>query len=354
MTFALPLTMTSRGFQRFTDAQLGGDIDLRIAEIGFTDTAFVTAPTLTALPGQFRRIATISGEAVGDNVVHMIVSDDAAVRYQARGFGLFLADGTLFAVYGQADTIVEKAAAATLLFAIDIAFPTSEIAAITFGDANFLSPPATTERAGVVRLASLAEADAGVATAAVAPVSVLKAMLIALEERLSQAVTDLATAIGGALDGLAARTAYGSGLVKGGGRNDENRTFTVDAASREQIRAGSAGDVAVTPKGLGDSGVLYVVEAAEGYRALSDGTVEQWGLSPIRGTEGPFSLVFPRPFPNGCTGVFTTVVNNSGSVNGLTTIQEQSLEADRADLFVQNHQSTTNDAAGFRWRAWGR
>ena len=341
MTFALPLTMTSRGLQRFTDAQLGGDIDLRIAELGFTDTAFVTAPTLTALPGEFRRIATISGEVVGDNVVHMIVSDDAAVRYQARGFGLFLADGTLFAVYGQADTIVEKAAAATLLFAIDIAFPTSEIAAITFGDANFLSPPATPERAGV-------------ATAAVAPVSVLKAILIALEARLSQAVTDLATAIGGALDGLAARTAYGSGLVKGGGRNDENRTFTVDAASREQIRAASAGDVAVTPKGLGDSGVLYVVEAAEGYRALSDGTVEQWGLSPIRGTEGPFSLVFPRPFPNGCTGVFTTVVNNSGSVNGLTTIQEQSLEADRADLFVQNHQSTTNDAAGFRWRAWGR
>jgi hypothetical protein len=36
-----------------------------------------------------------------------------------RGFGLYLEDGTLFAVYGQTDPILEKAAAATFYLAID-------------------------------------------------------------------------------------------------------------------------------------------------------------------------------------------------------------------------------------------
>jgi len=158
---ALPLIITTAGLARFTAAQIDDDIDLGITSVGLTDQTFVAAPTLTALPGQFRSVETVSGEAVGDNIVHMIVRDPAPLSYAVRGFGLFLQDGTLFAVYGQAEPLFEKAAAATMLLAVDMAFPTGDVSSITFGDTNFLNPPATTTRAGVVELATPAEAVAG-------------------------------------------------------------------------------------------------------------------------------------------------------------------------------------------------
>lgn len=158
---ALPLIITTAGLARFTAAQVDDDIDLGITSVGLTDQTFVAAPTLTALPGQFREVDTISGEAVGDNIVHMIVRDAAELSYVVRGFGLFLEDGTLFAVYGQEQPLFEKSAATTMLLAVDMAFPTGDVSSITFGDTNFLNPPATTQRMGVVRLADAAALAAG-------------------------------------------------------------------------------------------------------------------------------------------------------------------------------------------------
>ncbi len=176
---ALTLTMTTAGLGRFTAAQASDDIDLTIASVALTDAEFVVAPTLTALPGEFRRIETIAGSAIGDNIVHMIVRDDADIGYDVRGFGLFLADGTLFAVYGQADRIVGKSPASSLLLALDIAFPTSDIAQLTFGDTNFLNPPATSTTKGVVELATVAEGLAGDDPSRVPPVAVVDAMIAA-------------------------------------------------------------------------------------------------------------------------------------------------------------------------------
>lgn len=365
MTLALTITMTNAGLRRFTAAQLGAGIDLAIASVGLTDTDFVVAPTLEALPGEFRRIDMISGKAVGDNVVHLTMRDDDEVGYTARGFGLFLTDGTLFAVYGQADRLFEKSPLTTFLAAIDLAFPTADIDRLTFGNTDFLNPPATTTTMGVVELATQTEANTGTDTRRVAPVSVMKtsialaiaqvtAAIAALSASVDQRIAAAVAAIGQALDGLAARTVYGSGLVSGGGRNDTNRTLTVTAATSAQVRDGFATDVAVTPRALADAMILRLVESSENLRSLSDGTVEQWGTHAVPANEGAFELVFPRPFPEKCYGVFCTVLNAGGSTNGQTTIQEMSLQADRANLFAQNHQATNNDATGFRWRAWGR
>lgn len=177
----LTLTITKAGMDRFTAAQLGEDIDLSISSVGLTDTAFVVAPTLTALPGQFRKVTTISGDQVGDNIVHMTIRDDADATYSVRGFGLYLADGTLFAVYGQADRIFTKAAPATFYAAIDIVFPTGDIGDLRFGDTNFLNPPATTLVKGVVRLATVEEGDAGTSAAcALTPLDLRRAVPIGL------------------------------------------------------------------------------------------------------------------------------------------------------------------------------
>ena len=351
---SLTLMITRAGQARFTAAQLDAEINLGVAAIGLTDAPFVSAPTLEALPGEFKRLASISGEQVGDNIVHLGIRDDSADTYTARGFGLFLADGTLFATYAQADRLFQKSSRATLLAAIDIAFPTGDVSELRFGNTDFLNPPATTERKGVVELATEAEALAGLDMQRVASVGIMARVLAAIEARLRASIDVLSGAIGEALDGLSARTVYGGGLVTGGGRNDTNRLLVVTAATSDEVRAGALPNVAVTPAGLAAARMLYVVESGVGYRLLSDGTHEQWGTAPVPGAEGPFTLVFPRPFANECLGVFTTVLNNAGATNGQTTIQEGSITPAAANLFVQNHQATTNDATGYRWRAWGR
>lgn len=176
---ALTLVMTTLGLVRFTAAQLDEDVDLTISEVGVTPDEFVVAPTLTALPGEIRRIDTISGSQIGDNKVHLLVRDEAALSYTVRGFGLYLADGTLFAVYGQEDPIVEKSAQSTALLSIDIAFPTGDITDLTFGDTNFLNPPATTTTKGVVELATPVEAITGTDEERVVTPAALRAAIAA-------------------------------------------------------------------------------------------------------------------------------------------------------------------------------
>jgi hypothetical protein len=344
---ALTLIMTASGLGRFTAAQVQDDIDLTVAKVGFTASSFVAAPSLTALPGEFRRVSAVSGQAVGDNIVHMVVRDDGAIAYTVRGFGLFLADGTLFAVYGQDTPIVEKSALTTLLMPLDIAFPTAAIDKLTFGDTNFLNPPATTLTKGIIELATQAEADTGTDTARVAPVSVLKAMLVALEARLNQAVADLATSVGQALDGLAARTVYGSGLVKGGGRNDTNRILTVDAASGPQTRAGTALDLAVTPAGLAAAGAVFVVkqaiEANGGYRSWSDGVKECWGAVNVP-ANATVSVPLPVAHSDFCVPVGSCSINQDEASIGV-------LNATAAGFDVKNRNPL---GTTFFWHTKGR
>jgi hypothetical protein len=80
---------------------------------------------------------------VADDTIHLIVRDESADVFTVRSLALYLADGTLFALYGQADVLLEKSAQALMLLAIDIRFEDVDASAITFGDTNFLNPPAT-------------------------------------------------------------------------------------------------------------------------------------------------------------------------------------------------------------------
>ncbi|SFO01723.1 tail fiber protein [Sphingomonas sp. OK281] len=182
---ALKLILTDAGMERFTAAQLGNPIDLTVAAIGLTAQDFYAAPTLTSLPGEFRRVTAVSGSVVGDNTAHIVMRDDAEIGYTVRGFGLILADGTLLAAYGQSTPIVEKSTAVTLHLPLDLAFPTAAIDKLTFGDANFLNPPATTTKKGVVELATITEARAGADSTRVPPVAAVQAML---EQRLPAGV----------------------------------------------------------------------------------------------------------------------------------------------------------------------
>lgn len=158
---ALVLTITAAGRAALVNAQNTGTAPVTIARVGISPQALAPTAATAALPGEIKRIATLSGDVVADDTIHLIVRDESSDIYAIRSFALYLGDGTLFAAYGQADPIMEKSAQSLLLLAIDVRFVDVAAPDLTFGDATFINPPATVERLGVVELATDAEATDG-------------------------------------------------------------------------------------------------------------------------------------------------------------------------------------------------
>lgn len=174
----LPILITNAGRAAIINAQHTGTAPITLASVGLSQTAIAPSAADAALAGEFKRVATIAGEVVAPDTIHLTMSDDSADSYALRSFGLYLADGTLFALYGQADPILQKVASSIGLLSIDVILADAAATALTFGDTSFTNPPATTERQGVVELATLAEAQAGVdALRALTPAAARAALL---------------------------------------------------------------------------------------------------------------------------------------------------------------------------------
>jgi hypothetical protein len=172
----LPFKVTTAGRAALVNAGNTGTLPVTVTQVGVTATAFTAAADGSdlALPGELKRLSTFGGAAVADDTIHAVIRDDSADVYTLRGFALYLADGTLFGLYGQADAILEKSAAAMMLLASDIIFADIDAASLVFGDTSFLNPPATVDTAGVVELSTDAEAIAGIdGTRAVTPKGLL-------------------------------------------------------------------------------------------------------------------------------------------------------------------------------------
>jgi hypothetical protein len=133
----------------------------KVVEIGLATAAFKADKALKKLPNELKRIKTFGGENIAPDTIHVTLKDDTADQYTLYGFGLYLEGGELAAVYCQPTPIMEKSPAALLLLSADIQFATIDAATLAFGDASFLNPPATTERQGVVELATNDESIAG-------------------------------------------------------------------------------------------------------------------------------------------------------------------------------------------------
>lgn len=175
---ALNITVTTAGRAALVNAANTGTAPVTVTQIGLTATAVVPAVGMTALAGEFKRIGAVGGEVVADDVIHVSMLDDSADAYTLRSFALYLQDGTLFAVYGQAGPIIEKTASSFAALAVDVIFADIDAALLTFGDTSFMVPTATTERQGVVELATVAEAQAGIdALRALTPATAKAAIL---------------------------------------------------------------------------------------------------------------------------------------------------------------------------------
>lgn len=175
---ALTVIVTNAGRAALVNAANTGTAAVTIAAVGVSGTAVTPSKTATALPGETKRIATLSGAVVADDTIHLIVRDESSDVLTVRSFALYLADGTLFAIYGQATPVLEKSSQATMLLAIDVTFADVTAAQLTFGNANFLNPPATQQTQGVVELATVTEARAGTDTERALTPAVARAALL--------------------------------------------------------------------------------------------------------------------------------------------------------------------------------
>lgn len=177
---SISLVLTTAGIAAIVNARNTGTSSVEIVQVGLTETAFAPAPGTAAIPAEFARLSTISGDVVADDTVHLVVRDEGAGSYSLRGIGLYLTGGVLFATYSQATAIVQKTPGSIMLLALDIKLAAGDAATITFGDTDFLNPPATTDRQGVVELATAAEALAGLDPSRAITPATLKPLLDAL------------------------------------------------------------------------------------------------------------------------------------------------------------------------------
>lgn len=162
MSDPIVLQVTNAGRAALVAAAVAGTNAVTITQVGLSAaTTVVPSAAATALPGEHRRIGAIRGAAISADTIHMIVEDASSAAYDVAAFALYLSDGTLFAIYGQNASILGKSTAAIFLLAIDVKFDDIDAATIDFGDANFLNPPATIDTAGVMKIATPAEALAG-------------------------------------------------------------------------------------------------------------------------------------------------------------------------------------------------
>ncbi|PUA16829.1 hypothetical protein [Glaciimonas sp. PCH181] len=168
---------TTAGRAALVNAAHDGTAPLTIAEIGLTAAVFTPSEDMTNLPEEFKRLQTISGEVVAADTIHVTIRDDGTDTYTVRGIGYWLSNGVLLGVYGQPEPILEKSAQSMLLLSADTIFTTINVAALTFGNANFTNPPASTERQGVVALATAVETVAGIdSVRAVTPAALTPAL----------------------------------------------------------------------------------------------------------------------------------------------------------------------------------
>ena len=360
----LLLQLTDAGLDAIVAAEAGGTDLVRITQLGLTASNFTQAPTLTNLPGEFKRISMISGAPVAPNIIHMTAYDNSGDIYDVRGLGLYLADGTLLATYIGADLVFRKASLAFGLFVFDIAFSSAIEGVIEFGNATFLYPPATETTRGTARLATQARVDAPADGAddhetIVTPrtlrarigaiVAQFNAALAALQANLDGQITSLTNSVNSQIAALTAsvnsqiatlqanvngqitdltnwvnaqvlaltasvnaqiaaltgRTITGGGLAYGGGDLSASRVITVDEASAAEIRA-LAASKAMTPAGW--AGLLREL-SQNGWYELPGGLIIQFGRFAVP-SSGAHFVSFPLAFPETCHAV--TV---SGGIN---------------------------------------
>lgn len=156
------VVITSAGLAALVNAENNGTLPVKITKFGLGTGNYTPSADQTALQSKFKEITALSGGDVGDNTIHVTMSDTSSDVYTVNEVGVYLEDGTLFAVSSQpTGAILQKASGSQGLLSIDLVISGGTSGITVDGDTNFFNPPATTQVAGVVKLASLDEIKTG-------------------------------------------------------------------------------------------------------------------------------------------------------------------------------------------------
>ncbi|MBL4187862.1 tail fiber protein [Escherichia coli] len=153
--------MTDAGRQELVNANKTGTNKVEIVSVGLGSRYYVTSTSQTNITNEIKRLTTIGGKVVSPDTIHVTAKDDSKDEYVVHTIGLYTNKGTLFAVYSQEQVIINKASSTIALISSDIAIKNLDTKNITFGDVEFINPPATETVVGVARFANEQEIDAG-------------------------------------------------------------------------------------------------------------------------------------------------------------------------------------------------
>lgn len=155
------ILITDAGLAEVINSEQTGTAPVVLTEVGLGTGQYTPSPDQTALKSEFKRLSTIAGGSIGDNAIHLTANDESDDAYTVYEFGVYTASGTLFAVFSQPVAILQKAAAAHALLAMDIVVTNIDPDSVAVGDTNFQLNSATTTKQGIVELATAAEVVAG-------------------------------------------------------------------------------------------------------------------------------------------------------------------------------------------------
>ncbi|WP_249334118.1 tail fiber protein [Comamonas sp. PE63] len=248
-----------------------------LVSVGVTATAFTPTEALTTIPNEIKRITTIAGDVVAKDTIHVTIRDDGNQTYTVRGLGLYLDNGVLLGTYSQAAVILEKSAASIFLLSTDLRVldGSVNISTLQFGETNFINPPATTDRQGVVELAT--EAEANGLTDAVRALTAASVKTLFNARALAATVITAGVGLtgGGSLAANRTLTLANTAVAAGSyGSATAVPTFTVDA----QGRLTAAGSATVTPAWASVTGKpttlagYGITDAALAARTITAGT----------------------------------------------------------------------------------
>lgn len=360
MTPYIP-TLTQAGLTAIVNVKTGTIGAVEITEIGLTNTQFTVSSTLEALPGEIKRLP-VSGDTLGDDVIHVEALDTSGDAYAYTGFALYTSTGLLFAVYGQADPIAQKAAASATFVVVDIQMMQGQSAAITFGDTTFLNPPATTESQGVVELATVDEAKEGTddlraLTPATALAAVLAWMLKVdgagsmldadlLDGKEGEWYADVAGRLG--FVPLAASAFTSAAILSRLGYVPfDSAGFT--KAAILTLLGFTPQDAAASTFGFNENGF---------WETRPNGVMEQWGYVAINsgGNNTSGTITFPKPFADATKVVVTgSITTQPNGLWGAGTFIAVPADTASATFVADTANKEQAFGAGVRagWRAIG-
>ena len=318
---ASKLLVTNAGLAALVNAQQTGTLPLTLSSVQFGSGKYTPAADQTQLQNSFKTLDTIAGGAVGDNVIHITVSDVSADDYDVYEFGVFTSDNVLFAVYSQDTPIISKASGSQALLAIDIVVADAGQTDITVsGDTTFTNPPATTLQAGVVKLATSAETSAGTdASKAVTPAGLNEAFKGAATK-----LNDKSIATSKLADGAVTEVKLADGAVSYAKIKNEAIATKADLVSGTNNKIVSA---AVLKEHLDDlseilcpRGVCQCFlrkEAPEGWMELDGSRVDHEDAPEL------VELLWQFNLTKGDSKTYATLPNMNGRVfQGTTTVDE--------------------------------